>query len=333
MSPRPAGGRHLVLRAGASALIVLSSLWALLALWHQLPGAGKLLAPGLWSSATLSLLVLLWRGRPRVAIGLYLALFIALQLWWHSLTPSHQRHWAADVAELSHGHRAGDRVTLYNVRNFSWRSATDFSARWETRHYDLQQLTSVDLLTSYWAGPAIAHTLISFGFADGQFVTFSVEIRREAHETFSETGGFFKMFELSVVAADERDIIGVRTNVRGEEVYLYRLNLTPASRRALLLAYIDRANNLRQTPAFYHTVTANCTTIVFDMMRQIVQRLPVDYRLLLSGYLPAYAFDAGGLMPGHSLTELHQRGHINARATAAQDHFSTHIRQGVPGWE
>lgn len=324
-------------RTSATVLILLSSLWALLALWHQLPlpDAGKLLVLSLWSSATLSLLVMLWRRHPGLSPGLYLALFSALLLWWHSLTPSHQRHWAADVAELTHGHREGDRVTLYNVRNFAWRSDTDFTARWETRHYDLQQLTSADLLTSYWAGPAIAHTLISFGFADGQFVTFSVEIRKEAHEAFSEIGGFFKTFELSVVATDERDAIRVRTNVRGEDVYLYRLNLAPAARRALLLAYIDRANDLRQTPAFYHTVTANCTTLVFDMMRQIVQRLPVDYRLLLSGYLPAYAFDAGGLMPGYSLAQLQQRGRITERARAAANaaDFSTRIRRGVPGWE
>ncbi len=41
-------------------------------------------------------------------------------------------------------------------------------------------------------GPAIAHTLVSFGFTDGQHVVFSIEIRKEQHEQFDRTRRFFQ---------------------------------------------------------------------------------------------------------------------------------------------
>ena len=72
---------------------------------------------------------------------------------------------------------------------------------------------------SYWTGPYIAHTLISFGFADGRFLTFSIEIRKEKGESFSAIGGFFKHFEMSLIAADERDILGVRHRFDAGGIY------------------------------------------------------------------------------------------------------------------
>jgi len=223
-------------------------------------------------------------------------------------------------------------VTLRNVRNFDWHSETDYTQRWETRQYDLDRLDSVDMILSYWTGPAIAHVLVSFGFTDGEHVVFSVEIRREKHESFSAIGGFFKEFELSVIAADERDVVRVRTNVRGEDDYLYRIRMAPATMRSLFLAYVDQANQLVRTPRFYDTVTVNCTMLVYHMMQHIVGHLPFDYRLLLSGYLPEYLYKVGGLDSRYSLEELRANGRITERAKAADRSatFSADIRRSVP---
>jgi hypothetical protein len=60
------------------------------------------------------------------------------------------------------------------------------------------------MIMSYWSGPVIAHMLVSFGFENAEYVVFSVEIRPRKGESFSEIGGFFKEFGLSIVAADER---------------------------------------------------------------------------------------------------------------------------------
>ncbi|MGC3985631.1 MAG: DUF4105 domain-containing protein [Pseudorhodoferax sp.] len=319
----------------SSLLLLLGTGWAALALYFRLP-----LAPGwtlavcaLWALFGLAALALLWSGqaaRASLAWGLAFALLLG---WWVRIAPSDQRVWADDVARHLQAQVEGSVVLLSNVRNFDWRSDTDYTPRWETRRLDLDRLRSVDMALSYWMGPAIAHTLVSFGFDDGQQLTFSIEIRRERGESFSAVAGFFKQYELSLVAADERDILRVRTNVRGEDVYLYRVQLAPAAQRALFLAYLAEAEALARQPRFYDTLTANCTTIVYEMARRIVGGLPLDWRLLASGYLPEYLHGVGGLVPGHSVEQLRSAGRITERARAADadPQFSQAIRKGVPG--
>ncbi|GGD03668.1 membrane protein [Halopseudomonas salina] len=317
-------------------LIILSSLWAVLALWFQAHWgiAGRYLFSGLWVVGSLLLIWLAWKGSAWLGIGIYVIAFAGLLFWWNSLEPSHDRDWADDLAHITTGEVQGSTVVLHNVRNFSWRSDQDYDTVWETRQYDLNQLASVDVVTSYWGIPAIAHILVSFGFSDGRFITFTVEVRREQTEVFSELGGFFKQFELAIIASDERDVIHVRTNVRGEDAYLYRVELSDAAMRSLFLAYVNQANRLAEQPRFYQTVTANCTTLVFKMMQSIVDGLPFDYRLLLSGYLPSYIQKMGGLQPDVAMAELRQAGRITLRAREAghSKNFSRVIRQGVPGW-
>jgi len=259
---------------------------------------------------------------------------VVLIAWWQTLEPSHTRDWADDVAQLLQAEIKGDRLVLHNVRNFEWRSESDYTPRWETREYDLQQLVSADLLLSYWMGPAIAHTLVSFGFADGRQLVLSLEIRKERHEAFSAIAGFFRQYETVLIAADENDIVRVRTNIRGETVHLYRLALGQAELRAALLGYLHEADEIRRQPQFYNTLTSNCTTIVFDLARQLAPGLPLDYRLLLSGYFADYAYDQQGLWPGYDFSTLRAKGNITGRARAFDDvpgQFSAAIRRGVPG--
>jgi hypothetical protein len=314
--------------------IVLLGAWVLLALWFQAPGGalGRGLLVLSWSLFSVAVLLAVWRGHALPALLVFaLGAGLAL-LWWHTLKPSNARAWADDVARAGTGEVRGDQVTLHDVRNFQWRGQNDYTPRWETRTYDLDRLESVDMITSYWSGPAIAHVLISFGFADGQHVVFSVEIRRERGENFNEIGGFFKEFELSVIAADERDIIRVRTNIRGEDDYLYRIRLPREDIRALFLAYVAQMNELARTPRFYNTITVNCTTLIYHMMERIVGRLPFSYEVVLSGYLPQYVYRVGGLDQRYPLEELRRLGHITERARAADNSasFSDDIRRGIP---
>ena len=178
----------------------------------------------------------------------------------------------------------------------------------------------------------IAHMLISFGFEGGGRVAFSVEIRREKQQSFSEVGGFFKEFELSVIAADERDVVRVRTNVRGEDAFLYRLVMPVGAMRSLFLAYVEEANRLVRTPRFYNTITVNCTTLVYHMMKRIAGGLPWSYRVLLSGYMPEYVYSIGRLDLRYSLAQLREFGRISERAKKADlsAAFSEDIRVGVP---
>jgi hypothetical protein len=317
--------------------VCLLSAWGAFALWFQVPGGWVLesLAVGLWIAFTLLILVVLWRGRLAMGVVSFAVAFAVLLTWWSLIQPSNNRLWADDVAQKTTGIVDGDHVTLHNVRNFDWRTKTDYRQRWETRTYDLRRLNSLDMILSYWSLPAIAHVLISFGFDDGEHVVFSVEIRREKTESFSEIGGFFKEFELSIIACDERDVIRVRTNVRGEDDYLYRLRMPVDDIRSLFLAYVGQANDVARKPRFYNTVTANCTTIIYHMMKRIVGHLPLDYRLLLSGYLPGYAYKVGGLDTRYSLEELRVLGRITERAKESDRRptFSADIRAGIPPLE
>lgn len=318
--------------------VVAATAWGALALWFQLAPMPAVVLGAAWSLLGLGVALMLMRPpgarheRKTLLAGALAAL--CMLAWWHSLTPSHHRPWADDVARMLESTVDGNRVELRNVRAFEWRTETDYTPRWKTRHYDLAQLASADLVLSYWMGPHIAHTLVSFGFSDGRQLVFSLEIRKERDETFSALGGFFRKFEQVIVAADERDLIRTRSNARGEQVYLYRLQATPAQLRAVLLEYLRRAEQLRAEPEFYNTLSSNCTTILFELARHIDPDLPLDYRLLASGHFAEYAFDHGALTPGLPYAVLRERGHINARARKSdadgQD-FSRAIRAGIPG--
>ncbi|MRX09070.1 DUF4105 domain-containing protein [Pseudoduganella sp. FT25W] len=313
----------------ASLLLVALAAWGAGALWFQLPAADivRKLALAAWLVLSIAALVCLWR-RSYVAPAVWLVLLLALMAWWSTIKPSHDRVWADDVARMVTGKVDGSVVTLDLVRNFDWRSDTDYTVRWEQRQYDLNQLRSVDVAMSYWMGPAIAHTLVSFGFSDGRYLTFSIEIRKERGESFDGLAGFFKKYETVLIAADERDILRVRTNVRDEDMWLYRLKMPPEMMRSLFLAYLDEGEQLKATPRFYNTLTGNCTTIIYQMARRITPGLPLDWRLLASGYLDRYLYDLGALQGPGGFDALRQNAHITARARAAGQaaDFSERIR-------
>jgi hypothetical protein len=328
-----------VLTAG-TLLVLLSLAWACPALAIRgpatTPRARRALAI-LWVLFALLAVVLAWAWRPGAGMGLYALGFAALLGWWFSLRPSHDRLWADEVSRMLEVERQGEAVLLRNVRDFDWHDAQNATPRWEERRYALDQLRSVDTALSYWMGPAIAHTLVCFGFADGRHLAFSIEIRKRRGDRFNAIGGFFRQFETCLVAAEERDILAVRTNARREDVYLYRVLMRPEDIRSLFLAYLETAETLRRKPRFYNTLTANCTTMVYEMARRIVHGLPLDRRLLLSGYLPEYLQSVQALVPGVDLPSLRAAGHINARAQAAAGEtakaFSARIRAGVPGYD
>ena len=324
---------RMVLIAVMALVTFCSGVWGALALWYQLPGnlATRTIGSAIWVIGVIALVILAINRRSWLPFGIYVLSYAVLMFWWMSIAPSNNRIWAGDTSRLLTGKVEGSQVTLNNVRDFSWRTDDDYDARWETRHYDLDHLASADAVLSYWGSAAIAHAMISFGFDDGSHVVFSVEIRKKRGQQYSAIGGFFKQFETILTAADERDIIRVRTNVRGEDDYLYPLRMDKAAMRALFLSYVHAANKLAVTPAFYNTITSNCTTIVYRMARQIDPGLPWDIRLLLTGYLPEYLYKVGALDRSVPIAELRQRGRITERARSSKpgDDFSRVIRVGI----
>jgi hypothetical protein len=271
--------------------------------------------------------------RRRTLLGFALV-WAALVLWWSTIPASNSRDWQPDVAVLPHATIDGDRVTLHNIRNFAYRTATDFTPRYYDKTFDLRRLQSVDLISSYWAGEAIAHLMVSFDFGGQDYVAISIETRKERTEDYSSIKGFFKQYELIYVVADERDVIRLRTTYRQppEEVYLYRTRIPQAQARRLFLDYVREINHLVEQPAFYNTLTTNCTTNILFHARASGGIARYNWKILLSGYAPAYAYENGRLDTSLSFGELKQRSHINARAQTAGDapDFSQRIRAGLP---
>ena len=261
---------------------------------------------------------------------------VAILAWWAAIEPRNDRDWVVEVSNPPRVEIKGDIVTLHNVRNFTYRNESDFDPRWEVRKLDLRKLDSLDLIAVYWMGDAIAHTIVSFGFA-GEQIAISIEIRKERGEAYSTIAGFFRQYELAYVVADERDIIGLRTTYResAEDVYLYRVEVPQANIRKLFLEYVRKINELAERPEFYNTGTTNCTTNIITHVQAFNAQFPFDWKILLSGYFPEFIYERGSLDQELSYPALRARSLVNehARAADGDPNFSRLIREGLPGME
>ncbi|MFZ0790365.1 MAG: DUF4105 domain-containing protein, partial [Chromatiaceae bacterium] len=207
---------RLVLRIAVSLALAIAILWAVAALWIDGPEsrvlAGTLAGGVVLIAALIGVLVRPWR-RAAVAVLVLVAIVLG---WWLTLEPSQSRDWQPDVARLPTATIDGSLLTVRNVRNFGYRGEGDFSERWETRTYDLDTLVGFDMFVSFWGPTLYGHTIASWEFADGRHLAVSIETRKETGEEYSALRGFFRQYELYYVVADERDLIGLRTNQRGE---------------------------------------------------------------------------------------------------------------------
>ncbi|SFH33026.1 protein of unknown function [Nitrosospira sp. Nsp14] len=318
-----------------SLLVVATSAWGILALTFSAPRRDTvhLAAAAIFVAVSVVALIALgfhrWRWH---AIAIYFALFALVVVWWRNIEPSNDRDWQTDVAVLPYATIEGDVVTVHNIRNFDYRSETDYTPAYYDKRFDLRQLEGADLVAVYWMGPAIAHIFVSFAFAGGDHLAISIETRKEKGEGYSTLKGFFRQYELYYVVADERDVIRLRTNYRNdppEDVYVYRLQGPLENVRRVFLQYINKINDLQSHPEFYNTLTTNCTTGIWLHTLVNPEHLPFSWKVLASGYVPEYAYEAGRLDRGLPFSELKRRAHVNVRAKAANGatDFSHLIRE------
>ncbi|HEY7118454.1 MAG TPA: DUF4105 domain-containing protein [Tepidisphaeraceae bacterium] len=309
--------------------------WATLAVYYAdtRPDAGpRRIAAALVALACAALLVFV---RPRrLGLACFVLLFGAVLAWFFLRQPSNDRDWEVEVSRAPQATLDGDRLVVRNVRNFDYRSETDFTPHWDDRSYDLATLRSADFMLVYWGSKAIAHAMVSFGFADGRYLAISIETRKEKGESYSTVQGFFRQFELIYVFADERDVVRLRTNYRIEDVYLYRSTFSPAEARALLTSYARRADELRLRPQFYNALTSNCATNVLDLAQESpsLTRQGMNWEILLSGYAARRAYRNGRIDTSLPFDQLQARSRVNDAAHAADrsPDFSRIIRAGLP---
>lgn len=277
--------------------------------------------------AALLLLRPRWKGD-----AVAFAVFASVLVWWLSIEPRNDRDWQPDVAQLARAELRGEQLRFRNLRNFDYRSESDYTARWEERSFDLPKLRGLDLSIVYWGSPYIAHTILSWDFEGGPPLAISIETRKQKGESYSALRGFFRQFELYYVVSDERDVVRLRTNFRGEQVYLYRLRTPPARARALLLDYVAAINGLADKPVFYNALTDNCTTAIRLHANHAIEVIPLNWKWIANGFLDEWLYEHGVISRALPFAALKQASLINARALAAGDgaDFSVRIREGLP---
>lgn len=313
-------------------VVVAGVAWSALALWFDGPDS-RLLATIIGAAIALGSLWLAVLVRPFLR-GLLASLLpvAVVVLWWSSIVPTNSRDWSPDAARTARATFDGGTVTIQNVRNFKYRSDTDYDQRWETRTYHLDRIKGVDLFLSFWGPTQIAHTIVSWEFDDGQHLAISIETRKSKGESYSALRGFFRQYELYYVVADERDLVKLRTNCRGELVYLYRIRIPAAQARALLVDYLDEVNRLADHPQWYNALTQNCTTTIRGHVQKVGAGGSFDWRLLANGHLDQLLYERGQIDTDIPFDDLRSRSNITERAKAAgtSPDFSALIRQGLP---
>jgi hypothetical protein len=256
----------------------------------------------------------------------------AFAVWWLAIPARNDRDWQPDVARTATAEWQGSVVTVRDVRDFVYRTETDFEERWDTRRYDLDRIAGLDLFVSYWGPTLYAHTILSWDFEGSPPLAVSIETRKEKGEFYSAVRGFFRQFELIYVLADERDVVRLRTSYRGERVFLYRLATPPEHARLLLEQYLSEANALAAQPARYNAFTENCTTAIWRNVRALAPDNPWDWRLLANGYVDQMLYERGMLDTSLPFGDLWARSDVTERAKAcgSREDFSRCLREGLP---
>lgn len=315
----------------ASPFILMISLWSAGALYFD---AGKQSKWGVlfavaWSLAVFAIFIFI--TPISYALLGFGGLFGLLLIWWFSQRPSNDRDWDPNFAKLPYLSIEGDQVTITNIRHTRYRSLEDYDCQWETRVLNLSDLKSADAMILYWGSDAMCHPSITFDFGHGNLINISIEVRCCKNESFGVLKGFYRQNELMYVVSDERDAILRRTKYdTGNDIFLYRLQNSPASIRTLFDEFMRETNRLVEHPRWYHTITANCTTSIFWQRRG---EIPWDWRMLFNGKFDQLLYEWKRLHQGLPFPELRKRSHINEVANEADyDRFSDSIRQNLPGF-
>jgi len=310
-------------------VVVPTTIWIALAIHYHVRGLGwrwfASLTPPVIVGVSLGLLPM----RPW-ALAVWFGILLVTTLWWFSLRPKLNRDWKTGMDVLPHVELEGDVLRIRQFRNFRYETSGDPLLQYEERTFDLTKLSSLDYFLSHWSGPVIAHTLVSFGFEDGRYLAVSVEARLQRWQSYSPLRGIFRSYELIFVLGDEQDIIRLRTNIRRERVYLYRVRVPRPKVRELLLDYLARAERLEEQPEWYNSITSNCTTNLFYRGQP---RVPwwLKPHVFLNGLSARAMYLRGFLDLGLPYKELQSCCDIRERALAAGDaaNFSQQIRTHI----
>jgi hypothetical protein len=200
--------------------------------------------------------------------------------------PSHYREWALGLEEMPFIAINNNLVEISNVRDFDWMYNTEETEpHYIDKKFLLSDIEGVDVIISHFTeNKDIAHTFLIFNIKDDDPIGISVETRREVGEDYNVFLGAMRNYELIYVVATYDDIVRLRTDVRHEEVYRYP-TIASASKAQELFADISKdINELYKKPAFYNTITRNCTgTLAKNIEKLAGINFPFLYKTIQPG--------------------------------------------------
>ncbi|QQS60975.1 MAG: DUF4105 domain-containing protein [Candidatus Moraniibacteriota bacterium] len=268
-------------------------------------------------------------------VGIIICIYILFRFFMGILfQPSHDRDWELGQEKLpKFTFLENGRVQIENFRNFNWKEEGVADIQYETREFDLKKIETVDVFISHFDDfEGLAHIFVSFGFRNGRHAVISLETRREKDEEFSPLLGIFRQFEIIYVVGSEEDIVGLRTDVRKERVYLYPTKATPEHARSLFLALAQDINDVYDEPRIYNTLTKNCTNEITRRVEGISSiEFPLTWKTILPGYFDEVLYEAGVLNAEGNFSDV-KSGHLipNDRVDRYDVSYSKNIRDYLP---
>jgi len=223
-----------------------------------------------------------------------------------------------------------NEVHIQNFRNFRFECDGSHEENYESRSIKIDELETADFIVVPFASqPDLAHTMMSFGSRDGNYTVVSVEARRRLNQSYGIIKGIFGAFPLMYAIADERDAIGQRTELRGDDVYLYRVRANPEQVQAFFRCVMRRVDKLSKSPEKYNTVTNNCLTNIRYHMNQVWPGLiPWNWRILINAHSDYLAYKLCLLESQETFQATREQALVTPRAKGNwhRDDFSEIIR-------
>lgn len=265
---------------------------------------------------------------------IFLVLLVAFFcfVWYISLKqPSLDRDWADDQKILAEITFSWASVEIKNVRDFIYQSVNEYTENYYDKTYRFDDLVSLDYIIEPFGkydGPA--HTMLSFGFSDGDYLVISAEIRKEKGESFSPLKWILNNYEIVYVIGSERDLVKLRANHRKDDVYVYPIKAETEDIKALFVSMLERAESLSKNAEFYNTIFNNCTTSIKNHVNDFAEnKIPKTIATFLPSKSDAIIYDMGLIDTDLSLEKAQELFKINIRSEkyAESENYSKEIRR------
>ena len=264
---------------------------------------------------------------------LILSVFLLFPIWIIHLfrRPTNNAKWQTQYSILPQIDLDDDLITIQNLRDFRYNPDKSISrADYKTETYHLSRMQKAWYCISHFGPNGLAHVLLSFEFSDGKYLVVSIEARLKKHHIFGYNAlkGLIGTYTKMMVLATEQDVIGLRTHVRGEKVFLYPLDISELYTKALLLNYLGRAQSLNTTPVFYNSITDNCMTGLLEESQDYDSIASwMDRRILFPGYSDELAYELDFIDNEQPFEDVKESALVDPSACEIEDeNFSKKIR-------